>query len=61
MKVLVTGGAGFIGVNLIKRLKEEGHRVVSLDNYDSGLESNHIEGVEYINADIEYEWILKKR
>ena len=53
MKVLVTGGAGFIGVNLIKRLKEEGHRVVSLDNYDSGLESNHIEGVEYINADIE--------
>ena len=53
MKVLVTGGAGFIGVNLIKRLKEEGHRVVSLDNYDSGLESNHVEGVEYINADIE--------
>jgi len=52
-KILVTGGAGFIGVNLIKRLKEEGHRVVSLDNYDSGLESNHIEGVKYINADIE--------
>ena len=53
MKILVTGGAGFIGVNLIERLKEEGHRVVSLDNYDSGLESNHVEGVEYINADIE--------
>tara|TARA_A200000159_G_C7334649_1_gene344546 strand:- start:1526 stop:2380 length:855 start_codon:yes stop_codon:yes gene_type:complete len=52
-KILVTGGAGFIGVNLIKRLKEEGHRVVSLDNYDSGLEANHIEGVKYINADIE--------
>jgi len=52
-KILVTGGAGFIGVNLIKRLIAEGHRVVSLDNYDSGLKSNHIEGVKYIDADIE--------
>ena len=53
MKVLVTGGAGFIGTNLIERLVKEKHSVVSLDNYDSGLEENHIEGVKYINADIE--------
>jgi len=53
MKVLVTGGAGFIGTNLIKRLVSEGHQVVSLDNYDSGLENNHIDGVTYLNADIE--------
>ncbi len=53
MKVLVTGGAGFIGANLIERLVKEGHNVVSLDNYDSGLEENHIDGVKYINADIE--------
>ena len=53
MKTLVTGGAGFIGTNLIKRLVSEGHEVVSLDNYDSGLNENHIEGVKYINADIE--------
>ena len=40
MKILVTGGAGFIGMNLIKELLKEGHNVHSLDNYDSGLESN---------------------
>ena len=51
MKVMVTGGAGFIGANLIERLVKEGHDVVSLDNYDSGLEENHIDGVKYINAD----------
>jgi len=35
-KALVTGGAGFIGSNLIKRLISEGYRVVSLDNYSTG-------------------------
>ena len=53
MKIMVTGGAGFIGANLIERLVKEGHEVVSLDNYDSGLEENHIEGVKYENGDIE--------
>jgi UDP-glucose 4-epimerase len=52
-KILVTGGAGFIGSNLIKRLVSEGHRVVSLDDYSTGDRSTHIEGVKYINADIE--------
>ena len=51
-KVLVTGGAGFIGMNLIKQLVKEGNEVVSLDNYDSGTTDNHIEGVEYIDGDI---------
>ena len=53
MKILVTGGAGFIGSNLIKKLVSEGHRVVSLDNYSTGDKKNHIEGVKYINCDIE--------
>jgi UDP-glucose 4-epimerase len=53
MKVMVTGGAGFIGTNLIKRLKKEGHQIISLDNYDSGVIENHVENVKYINADIE--------
>jgi len=52
-KVLVTGGAGFIGSNLIKRLKDDGHRVVVIDDYSTGDRKNHIEGVKYINADIE--------
>ena len=31
MKILVTGGNGFIGSNLIRRLSAEGHEVVSID------------------------------
>lgn len=45
--VLVTGGAGFIGSHLCKRLHEAGHRVISLDNYFAGSKENHVEGVEY--------------
>jgi UDP-glucose 4-epimerase len=53
MKILVTGGAGFIGTNLIKRLVSEGHNVESIDNYDSGLVSNHVDGCNYHTGDIE--------
>lgn len=52
MKILVTGGAGFIGSSLIKKLLIEGHIVHSLDNYDSGLKSNEVEGCKYFNGDI---------
>jgi len=53
MKVLVTGGAGFIGMNLIKRLLKEGHEIVSLDNYETGFKENHVENATYIEGDIE--------
>lgn len=53
MKILVTGGVGFVGTNLIKRLLSEGHEVHSLDNYDSGLVENEIEGCNYFRGDIE--------
>ena len=36
MRIIVTGGVGFIGTNLIKRLLKDGHKVVSLDNYSTG-------------------------
>jgi len=39
-KVLVTGGAGFIGSNLVWRLLEEGNTVTVLDNFMSGYRSN---------------------
>jgi len=52
MKVLVTGGAGFVGTNLIKQLLKEGHSVVSIDNYYTGLKSNHQSGAQYIEFDI---------
>lgn len=53
MKILVTGGVGFVGMNLIKKLVKEGHDVHSLDNYDSGLVENEVEGCNYIGGDIE--------
>lgn len=57
MNILVTGGVGFIGSNLIKRLVKEGHYVESLDNYETGSESNEIEGCQYLKRDIEaIEW-----
>ena len=45
--ILVTGGAGFVGSHLCERLQQDGHRVISLDNYFTGTPENHIEGVEY--------------
>lgn len=39
-KILVTGGAGFIGSNLCKRLVEEGHFVICLDNLFTGRKEN---------------------
>ena len=45
--ILVTGGAGFIGSHLCKRLYAEGHRVISLDTYFTGSRENHVDGVEY--------------
>lgn len=54
INVLVTGGAGFIGTNLIKRLVSEGYNITSIDNYSTGSIDNHIDGVNYINSDIKY-------
>ena len=40
MKILVTGGSGFIGSYLCKNLLEQGHEVVSLDDFSSGKPEN---------------------
>jgi len=52
---LVTGGAGFIGTNLIKRLLKDGHTVVSVDNYSTGNKDNHQDGVVYVDGDVSNE------
>jgi UDP-glucose 4-epimerase len=45
--ILVTGGAGFVGSHLCARLVQDGHRVISLDNYFTGTTDNHVPGVDY--------------
>tara|TARA_B100000287_G_scaffold138710_2_gene130639 strand:- start:5027 stop:5860 length:834 start_codon:yes stop_codon:yes gene_type:complete len=52
MKALVTGGVGFIGTNLVKRLLEDGYEVVSFDNYSTGFSSNEQSGCDYLNHNI---------
>ncbi len=50
---LVTGGAGFIGTNIVKQLVQNGHRVRVLDNYSGGKKEDRFQdGVEYIEGDI---------
>ena len=58
MKILVTGGAGFVGTNLIKRLLKDGHEVQSLDNYSTGLKSNEVDGCRYWSGDIQNVWTM---
>lgn len=50
--ILVTGGAGFIGTNLIKKLLKKNYKVTSIDNYSTGLKSNHQKECEYLTYDI---------
>ena len=52
MKVLVTGGAGFIGSHTIDRLIEDGNKVFILDNFESQVHQN--KKPDYLNPNAEY-------
>ena len=61
-RILVTGGAGFIGSNLIKKLVNSGKTVVSVDNYSNGHIENHVDGALYIKGETSNIFdILKKQ
>jgi UDP-glucose 4-epimerase len=53
LRILVTGGAGFVGSHLVKRLLQLGSKIGVLDNLSSGSRSNIPEGsVEFVEGDV---------
>ena len=53
MNILITGGLGFVGLNLTKRLLEDGHKIIVIDDYSVGRVENQIEGVRYLPMNVE--------
>ncbi|HEY9743345.1 MAG TPA: UDP-glucuronic acid decarboxylase family protein [Candidatus Sericytochromatia bacterium] len=47
MRILVTGGAGFIGSHLIDRLMADGHEVICLDNFYTGHKRNILKWLDH--------------
>jgi UDP-glucose 4-epimerase len=52
MKILVTGGAGFIGSNLVDKLIDEGYKVFIIDNLSSGKKENINKKAIFYKTDI---------
>jgi len=53
MNIVITGGLGFIGINLTKRLLADGHKIIVIDDYSVGKVENQIEGVRYLPMNVE--------
>lgn len=59
MRFLVTGGAGFIGSNIVRRLLADGNEVVVIDDLSLGNEGN-IPGVKVLKGDVRYAWLVEE-
>lgn len=51
MKILVVGGAGYIGSHMVKMLLDEGHKVVTFDNLSSGFR-DAVLGGDFVEGDL---------
>ncbi|MEZ4670900.1 MAG: NAD-dependent epimerase/dehydratase family protein [Anaerolineae bacterium] len=51
-RILITGGAGFIGGHIAELLLARGHQVVALDNLATGSRSNLPDGAEFVHGDV---------
>lgn len=60
MRVLVTGGAGYIGSHIVIELMELGHEIIIVDDMQKGNEANLFPGNEFIKGEIQDPEILKK-
>ena len=52
MRILITGGAGFLGSHLSKRLLKKGHEVICMDNFFTGRKHNILDLVENSNFEM---------
>lgn len=52
MRILITGGSGFLGSHLSKRLLKEGHEVICMDNFFTGRKRNILDLVENSNFEM---------
>lgn len=58
-KIVVTGGAGFIGSHVVERYIEDGHEVIIIDNLSTGKKENLNPRARFYNIDIRDKGILK--
>jgi UDP-glucose 4-epimerase len=60
MKILLTGGAGFIGSVIARKLIDQGHTLTIIDNLSSGINTNIPNEAEFIHGDIASLTTIKK-
>ncbi len=60
MKILITGGAGFIGSYVANAFTRDGHRVLIVDNLSTGIEENIPKETDFVKCDIRERSLLEK-
>ncbi len=60
MKILITGGAGFIGSHIVDRLVQEGYEVVVVDNLSTGKRKRVNRAARFYRCDIRSRWWLER-